>query len=79
MVDRLSVEERWEEGWDHDPRSEALYHQLAEIDKTLGGDVFWFTFGGDGDNGEHLMYLLDIYFERQDDLVPLPTEEDSDG
>jgi hypothetical protein len=64
----MNVEERWEQGVDHDPRSEALFHAIAKIDRDLGGDAFWFTWGGDGDNGEHLMYLLDIYFEGQDNV-----------
>ncbi len=62
-----TVEQRWEQGIDHDPRSEALYHKLAAIDRELGDDFFWFTYGGDGDNGEHLMYLLDIYFDAEED------------
>lgn len=60
------VERRWEQGIDHDPRSVALYHRIAEIDKEMGGDFFWFRHGGDGDNGEHLMFLLDIHFEQED-------------
>ena len=28
--------------------------------------IFCFKSGGDGDNGEHLMYLLDIHFEQID-------------
>lgn len=62
----LSVEQRWEQGIEHDPRSKAMYESIAQIDKELGNDFFWFTCGGDGDNGEHLIYLLDIYFEQQD-------------
>lgn len=61
----LSVERRWEQGIPHDPRSEALYKSIAELDFEYG-DIFCFKSGGDGDNGEHLMYLLDIYFERED-------------
>jgi len=60
----LSVEERWEQGIDHDPRSEAIGEALRRINK----ENFWpmdLDFGGDGDNGETLLYLLDIYFEEQ--------------
>lgn len=58
-------EQRWEEGIEHDPRSELLYKRLAELDYEHG-DLFCFKSGGDGDNGESLMYLLDIYFEELD-------------
>ena len=57
---------RWEQGIPHDPRSTALYKSIADIDFTLGSDFFCFKSGGDGDNGEHLMYLLDEHFERED-------------
>lgn len=60
-----TIEQRWEEGVEHLPESEELARELAEIDLEQGCDYFCFKFGGDGDNGEHLMYLLDIYFERK--------------
>lgn len=64
----LSVEERWEKGIPHTPRAEHLARELARIDDA-NGSYFDFRFGGDGDNGEVLLYLLDIYFERCDDEV----------
>ena len=62
----LDVGERWEQGIDHDPRSVELFNSIRHIDETYGDDTFCFKAGGDGDNGEHLMYLLDIHFEQQD-------------
>lgn len=62
----MSITERWEKGISHDPRSEELARAIGAIDMEHGSDYFCFKFGGDGDNGEHLMYLLDIYFERKD-------------
>lgn len=62
----LNITQRWEQGIPHDPRSEALYKSIAEIDFKEGGDFFCFKSGGDGDNGEHLMYLLDIHYQRRD-------------
>ncbi len=59
----LTVEQRWEQGVDHDPRSEKLGRALEKIDWDYGDDGMCLKFGGDGDNGEHLLYLLDIYFE----------------
>ena len=61
-----TVESLWEKGEEHDPRSMRLFKDLREIDFTDGGDFFCWKYGGDGDNGEHLMYELDIYFKRKD-------------
>lgn len=55
--------QRWEEGIDHNPRSVELYMAIADIDFNHNNDFFCFKSGGDGDNGEALMYLLDIYFD----------------
>lgn len=60
------INERWENGVPHDPRSEKIYRAIAKLDFEEGSDFFCFKSGGDGDNGEHLMYLLDIMFEDQD-------------
>ena len=60
-----TINERWEQGIPHDQRSEALARRLAKIDMA-NGDFFCWKFGGDGDNGEELLYLLDIYFEELD-------------
>lgn len=49
----------------HDPRSEKLAKSLSDIDWENGG-ILDLRFGGDGDAGEHLMYLLDVHFARQD-------------
>ena len=57
---------RWEKGLPHDPRSEELARTLAAIDFEAFDDSFCWKFGGDGDNGETLMYQLDIYFELRD-------------
>ena len=61
----LTIEQRWEQGIAHSPRSKALYKSIADIDFKEGGDSFCFKSGGDGDNGEYLMYLLDRHFERE--------------
>jgi hypothetical protein len=51
---------------DHDERSVKLYEFISELDFNECGDFFGFKSGGDGDNGEVLMYLLDCYFEKLD-------------
>lgn len=54
-----TLAERWEQGVPHHPRSKEIYEAIAKADFEVGGDYFAFKSGGDGDNGEHLMYLLD--------------------
>lgn len=61
----LTVEERWERGVPHDPRSEELAYALSRIDED-NGNAWNLKFGGDGDNGEDLLYLLDVYFDEKD-------------
>ena len=61
-----NINTRWEAGTDHHPESKALYKALADIDWIHGQDYFGWKSGGDGDNGEHIMYEMDIYFECRD-------------
>lgn len=49
---------------DHNPKSREIYDFISEVDFG-NGDAFCFKSGGDGDNGEMLMDLLDLYFERK--------------
>jgi hypothetical protein len=39
---------------------------LAEHDFKDMDDAFCWKMGGDGDNGESLMYEMDVYFEQKD-------------
>jgi len=61
-----NITKRWEAGMPHHPKSIEVYKSIAQLDWEFGGDYFCFKNGGDGDNGEHLLYLLDIHFERLD-------------
>jgi hypothetical protein len=63
---RNPITARWEDDVPHDPRSIEIYKGIEDIDFKEGSDFFCFKSGGDGDNGEHLMYLLDIHFSRKD-------------
>ena len=45
----------------HNPKSQEIYDFISSLDREHG-DMFCFKSGGDGDNGECLMDLLDIYF-----------------
>lgn len=61
-----NIDKRWEQGMEHHPKSIELYKVIEKLDWDYGNDYFCWKSGGDGDNGEHLMYLLDIHFEKQD-------------
>jgi len=60
--------DRWEKGMCHHPKSERLIKFIAEHDFHDHGDYLEIKFGGDGDGdgGEHLMYLMDTFFEMLD-------------
>ena len=66
MKVETDINKRWEQGIEHHPMSEEIVEALKDLDFKYGGDYFQIKTGGDGDNGEHMMYLLDIYFERKD-------------
>lgn len=51
---------------EHHPESIALMEALATLDFIFMDDYFCWKMGGDGDNGEQMMYLMDIYFEARD-------------
>lgn len=58
--------QRWEQGVDHHPKTVELFKFIADVDFRLCGDYFGWKSGGDGDNGETLMYAMDMFFEKQD-------------
>ena len=64
--EEIVKKDRWGLGIDHDPRSEEIVRALVEIDFVGFNDHFGWKVGGDGDNGESLMYELDAYFELKD-------------
>lgn len=53
------INKRWEDGTPHHIESE-------KIKKFISKNFDEFDFGGDGDNGETLLYILDVYFECKD-------------
>lgn len=57
---------RWENGVEHHPESEKIIRALRDLDGKLLNYALDISVGGDGDNGETMMYLLDVYFEAQD-------------
>ncbi len=66
MKTNLDINDRWESGIPHHPKSIEIGKLIGDIDYKLGGDAQYLQFGGDGDNGEALLYCLDIIFECQD-------------
>jgi len=83
MADHLKPEvkvtvlpdDRWEQGIDHDERSRDLYEFLAEYDREFADHSMDLSSGGDGDNGEALMYLLDEYFAAVDSTQKRESED----
>jgi len=60
--------DRWEEGIEHHPMSERLMRFLSDHDYNDYDDCFCWKMGGDGDNGETLMYQMDTFFELLDKI-----------
>lgn len=63
----LTTKDRWEEGIDHHPKSKELMEFLEAHDFNDYNDYFCWKSGGDGDNGETLMYQMDAFFELKDE------------
>jgi len=59
------VNKRWENGIPHHPKSMEIERIIREADRMVDSSLDM-RFGGDGDNGEELLYVLDIYFEEED-------------
>lgn len=58
----LSVDERWELSIPHEAQSLKLMEAVLKADKEYGGKYLNFNEWAEGDNGKHLLYLLDIHF-----------------
>lgn len=62
----LTKKDRWGEGIEHHPKSLQLMKFMTEHDFHDFGDYFGWKMGGDGDNGESVMYQMDAFFELLD-------------
>jgi hypothetical protein len=60
--------DRFSDGHDHHPESVRLMEFLKDHDFHDYGMCFDWQTGGDGDNGETLMYQMDAYFELRDTM-----------
>ena len=69
----LTPEERWERGADHHPESE----KIGKFFRKNDPHGIW-EFGGDGDNGEDMLYLLDCYFADRGDTWSGMNGEDNE-
>ena len=54
---------KWERGGERSEEAEKLAREIADLDWLLYGDALGLDFGGDGDNGEFLIDLINILFE----------------
>lgn len=62
----LTTIDRWGIGREHHPKSVRMMEFLKKHDwQDYGGFFDWST-GGDGDNGETLMFQMDALFELMD-------------
>ena len=61
----LDINDRWEKGIEHHKKSEELARLIDAVDMLCLDNYFCLKFGGDGDNGEFLLYILDIIFELE--------------
>ncbi len=50
---------------DHQPKSIKIAKVIRALDWVYGNDALDLKFGVDGDNGEHLLMLLDIAIEAR--------------
>lgn len=63
--------QRWSSGTSHHPNSIELVEHISALDWAFNSGSFDFRTGGDGGNGEQLLYLLGLFFEREDHLTLL--------
>ena len=69
-VEGVEYGDRWSLGIPHHPKSIEIYKRIEQLDFEIMNDSFGFSSGGDGDNGETLMYLFDVFFDEKDKENP---------
>ena len=62
----LTNKSRWGDGVDHHPMSVRLMEFLFHHDWKDYNCYFDWSYGGNGDNGETLMFEMDAFFELLD-------------
>jgi|APSaa5957512535_1039671.scaffolds.fasta_scaffold471159_2 hypothetical protein len=63
MPKKSIIEKRWEAGAPHHPDAIRILQAMARLDYH---DELDLRFGGDGDNGENLLYLMSEVLDRED-------------
>jgi hypothetical protein len=63
---QFSAERRYDDGAEHHTKAVKLMEFLMDYDYQEMGDSLGWEVGGDGDNGESLLYALSVYFEYLD-------------
>lgn len=66
LVESEKGKDRWGDGIEHHPKSIELMAALQAVDSGCYGMYFDWHTGGDGDNGETLMFQMDAFFEMKD-------------
>lgn len=59
---------RWQDGIPHHEMSNRVVRFMMEHDFNDCDDSMCIKVGGDGDNGENMMYLMDAFFEMLDKM-----------
>ena len=59
-----TFQQRWENGKPHHPMSISLMKHMIEVDSSNGSPLD-LKMGGDGDNGETIMYLMDSFWSTK--------------
>lgn len=62
---------------EHNSKSKEIYDFISEVD-FVNGDAFCFKCGGDGDNGEMFMSLLDEYFKQKECKLAKESDENEE-
>jgi hypothetical protein len=55
----MTLAERWEKGIAHKPEVDKLVRLISKMDWAMNSGALDIQCGGDGDNGESIMYILD--------------------
>ena len=64
MEDEMTLAERWEKGIPHKPEVDKLVHLISKMDWKMNSGALDIKMGGDGDNGEDIMYILDELIDQ---------------
>lgn len=61
----IDIGKRWENGISHHPNSMKMI-KFMDILNDINNSAADLSYGGDGDAGETLLFLMDVYFEAEE-------------